>query len=234
MQKLIENPPDNTTGFQLKLRLILDSIKTGSSAELKADLLSSINEVTAVYSPSGESMEALRALWRAWLPDYRILCLTECPAHAAMWYHYADEYRGVVLEFRCIDEYDSAWLVARPVRYPQSVPIIYTADGWAELLCMEHDTAVQALLEAATYTKSPDWSYEAEWRIVSFKRAGENGRCSDYKFSRQELAAIYFGPMISAEERMSLRVAASVYPSVRLLDVGIGTSREFTFRDVDA
>lgn len=233
MEQLIENPPENTTIFQPKLRLILDTIKKGVSPELKAELLSGVRDVTVEHSPNGESMEALRALWRAWLPDQRILCLTESAAHAAMWYHYADEYRGVVLEFLCLDELDSAWLAARPVMYPPSKPAIYTVNGWAELLCMQQDAATKAIFEAATYTKSPDWSYEAEWRIGSFKRPGETGNFSDYKFSRQELGAVYFGPMISAEDRVSLCIAAGAYPTARLYDVSIGMSRDFTFREAD-
>lgn len=150
-----------------------------------------------------------------------------------MWYHYADEYRGVVLEFRCIDELDSAWLAARPVTYPPSKPAIYTAEGWAELVCMQHEAAIKAVLETATYTKSPDWSYESEWRIASFKRPGETGEFSDYRFSPQELSAVYFGPMISAEDRLSVRMAADAYTTARLQDVAIGMNREFTFQAAD-
>jgi Protein of unknown function (DUF2971) len=87
-----------------------------------------------------------------------------------MWYHYADQYRGVVLEFRCDDALDSAWLAARPVTYPAAKPAVYTADGWAQLLMTQGGLAIQTLLDVATYTKAPDWSYEREWRITSFKR----------------------------------------------------------------
>lgn len=216
------------------MRLILDAVRRGITADLKAKLLSGIDELVASLHPSGKSMDELRDLWRVLLPDHRILCLTESPAHAAMWYHYADKYRGVVFEFRCVDELDTASLAARPVTYPLSKPAIYTADGWVDLLCLQQDKAIRAMLDAATYTKAPDWSYEAEWRIASFKRQGETGHFSDYKFYREELAAVYFGPMISAEDRLSLRIASGAYPMAQLRDVTIGMSREFSFRDAAA
>ena len=206
MTDLLEQPADDISSFQPKLQLILAAIKRGVSSELRAELLAGVRDVVASQSPTVESMEALRAQWRVLLPEHRILCLTESPSHAAMWYHYADRYRGVVLEFRCLDDRDSAWLAARPVRYPLSKPAIYTADGWAELLCLQQQVAIESMLEAATYTKAPDWSYEAEWRLASFKRPGETGLFSDYRFNREELAAVYFGPMISMEDRMSLRI----------------------------
>ena len=233
MEQLIENPPENTTSFQPELRLILETIKNGIPAQLKAELLSGVQEVTANHSSSSKNMDALRAFWRGLLPELRILCLTESPAHVAMWCHYADRYRGVVLEFQCIDELDSAWLAARPVTYPPSKPAIYTTDGWAELLFMQQEAAINAILDTATYTKSPDWSYEAEWRITSFKRPGETGNFSDYKFSRQELGAIYFGPMISNDDRLSLRIAAGSYPTASLHDVEIGMGRELVFHEID-
>ena len=234
MAQLIEDPPEDTSQFGDKLRLIVGAVKKGISAELKAELLAGLEQVVASHHPTGKSMDELRELWRTWLPDHRILCLTESPAHAAMWHHYANKYCGVVLEFRCIDELDSAWLAARPVTYPQSKPAVYTASGWAELFCLQQEAAIRVMLDAATYTKSPDWSYESEWRIASFKRPTDSGHFSDYKFDRQELGAVYFGPMISPEDRLSLRIAAGAFPTARLWDVAIGMSREFSFHAADA
>lgn len=84
------------------------------------------------------------------------------------------------------------------------------------------------------YTKSPDWSYESEWRIASFKRPTDTGHFSDYKFDRRELGAVYFGPMISPENRLSLCLAAGAFPEAKLWDVEIGMSREFSLRAVNA
>ena len=234
MASLLNDPPEDTTRFAPQLRLIIDAVRRGISAELKAELLAGIEEVVGSQHPSGKSMDDMRDLWRAWLPDHRILCLTESPAHTAMWHHYADKYRGAVLEFRCVDELDSAWVAAKPVTYPASKPAIYTADGWAEIMTLQHEAAIRSILHAATYTKSADWSYESEWRIASFKRPTDTGHFSDYRFDQHELGAVYFGPMISPEDRRSLRIAARAFPSAKLWDVTIGMSREFSFEAADA
>jgi hypothetical protein len=228
---LIDNPPDDTSVFEPKVRLILEAVKRGITPELKKELLAGIREVAAGQRPTSHSLDALRQLWRSWLPDYRILCLTESPAHMAMWYHYADHYCGAALEFQCIDEIDSAWLAAKPVSYPAEKPFVYTAEGWAQLLNMPHDIAVRTIIHTATYTKSPDWSYEAEWRVVSSKRPTDTGDYTDYKFDPRELGAVYLGPMMSSSDRQALLEAATAYPGVKVRNVTIGMSRELEFRD---
>lgn len=230
VRALIEQPPDDTSRFEPKLRLILDTVKKGIAPELLAKMLEGLDEVAATHKPTGAAMDELRALWRSWLSHHRILCLTESPAHAAMWYHYADRYRGVVLELRCIDELDSPWLAAKPVSYPEAKPAVYTTDGWAQLVCQQRDLAIQDMLDLATYTKSPDWSYEREWRIASFKSTSDTGDYTDYGFSREELGAIYFGPMVDADEKRELLIASGAYPAARLLDTQLGHSREFQFQ----
>jgi hypothetical protein len=190
MSDLVEQPPEDTSTLEPKVRLIVDTVKKGISADLKAQLLAGLADTAETLRPTGQSMEDLRQMWRDWLPQFRILCLTESPAHAAMWYHYADQYRGVVLELRCDDELDSVWLCAKPVTYPTRKPPVYTADGWAELLTMPRPLAIETLLAVATYTKAPDWSYENEWRITSFSRPPETGLFTDYRLNARELAGV--------------------------------------------
>lgn len=230
MSNLIENPPEDTSQLEPKVRLIVDMVKKGMRPELIAELLERLKESAESHRPTGESMDTLRIMWKAIIPDFRILCLTESPAHMAMWYHYADRYRGVVIEFKCDDELDSPWLVARPVDYPNSKPAVYTADGWAKLLTMPHELAVSTMLDASTFTKSPDWSYEKEWRITTFKRPNDTGHFTDYKFHENELAAIYLGPAISKSDRESITALAARYPAANVWNVETGMSRELQFR----
>ena len=178
-------------------------------------------------------MDALRAMWRTFIPEFRILCLTESPAHVAMWYHYADQYRGVVLEFICDDELDSAWLAARPVAYPIKKPAVYTAEGWAILLTMPNALAIQTIIDVSTFTKAPDWSYEREWRITSFKRPTDTGPFTDYKFHATELAAVYLGPMISASDQRIVTTLAANCPAAVVWNVSIGMNRELRFTATD-
>jgi hypothetical protein len=229
MSSLIEHPPEDTSDLEPKVRLIVDTVKRGISAEVKAQLLVGLADSAETLRPTGQSMEALREMWRQWIPQFRILCLTESPAHAAMWYHYADQYRGVVLELRCDDELDSAWLGAKPVTYPTPKPAVYTADGWAELLTTPGGLAIEKLLTVATYTKAPDWSYENEWRITSFMRPPETGLFTDYRLQPRELARVYLGPKISPVDRETIVALAAGYPAATVHEVSIGMTREFHF-----
>lgn len=227
--KLIEHPPEDLSKLEPRLRLLIETVKKGISSELKTQLIAGLTDSAETLRPEGQSMNELRAMWQSFLPDFRILCLTESAAHSAMWFHYADQYRGVVLEFQCNDELDSAWLGAKPVTYPAQKPDVYTADGWAKLLTSVGEDGVGSLLEIATYTKAPDWSYENEWRITSFKKEPEVGLFTDYRFNPQELAGVYLGPKMESENRQVMKALAAKFSDVTAYDVSIGMSREIVF-----
>lgn len=229
--QLIQQPPANTEHLSAKLRLIVETVKKGIAPEVQQLLLAGLEEGAPKPTPTGESMNELRAMWSHSVPDLRILCLTESPAHAAMWYHYAHRYAGVVIELRCNEHTDSPWLVARPVDYPEDKPAVYTAEGWAELLALDTNVAVSRLLDIATYTKSRDWAYENEWRIVTFKRPNDSGHFTDYPFHADDLAAIYLGPLISDDDKRELIRLLMAFPSARVLSVSLSLSRDFVFNE---
>jgi len=229
---LIESPPEDTSDMSPKVRLIVETVKRGITPELKAKLLAGLEESASTHKPTGSSLEDLRELWRSWVPDLRILCLAESPAHVAMWFHYAEQYKGAVIELRCIDELDSAWLVAQPVVYPETKPEVYTAEGWAELLTMRNEIAVRRILQVSTHTKSPDWSYEKEWRIMTFKRPTDRGHYTDYKIDPRELGGVYLGPLMSPADRTDLLSLVSDYPNAGVFEVSLGMSRELVFNQI--
>lgn len=231
-KSLIEQPPEDTSNLEPKLRLIIDTVKNGISEKLRAELIAGIMEMPDTYQPTDINLDEFRNLWRSWIPEFRILCLTESPAHSAMWFHYADQYKGVVLEFDCSDELDSAWLAAQPVSYLEAKPEVYDAYGWAKLIMMPRELAIKTILNVSTYTKSPDWSYENEWRITSFKRPSDDGLFTDYKFNSKELLSIYLGPLISQTDKASLLVACAKYPNIKIFEVTIGMSRAFVFEQI--
>jgi hypothetical protein len=225
-------PPQDTTNLPIKLKMIVDVAKRGMPNDVKAEILEAMEEMSTSYRPSGHSLDELRAVWRTLIPDFRILCLTESQEHIAMWYHYADKYQGAVLEFRCVDELDSAWLCARPVTYLPEKPDVYTAAGWAKLLTMQVESSVSEMMDIAAYSKAPDWSYEKEWRICSFKRATDIGNYTDYSFNAQELAAVYIGPLASEPDQTELIRLAKYYPDVSVYKVSVGMDRELHFYSV--
>lgn len=229
--QLLRDPPMETSVLEPKVRLIVDTIKKGVPSEVLAGFLGRLQDVAAQHCPTSESMGALQAVWRHWLPKLRVLCLTESPAHAAMWYHYADQYRGAVLEFACNDNTDSPWLGARRVEYMEAKPAAYTPEGWAELLTLQPELAVKKLLDTSTYTKASDWSYENEWRIVTFKRPGDVGHHTDYTYHAEDLAGVYLGPLIAETDRNAIIANAASFPWVKIVSVSLSMSREFVFNE---
>ncbi len=226
---LIESPPENTEILSPEIKVLLEALKKNETDELKQSLINDLKEKLENHLPSVDSLLSIQELWREWLPEFRILCLSENHDKASMWYHYADKYKGVVLELLCDDKLDSVWLAAEKVQYPDIKPNVYTAKGWAELLIMPQSEAIDTILNTCLYTKSPDWSYEDEWRISSRKREHEIGTTSDYKISPNEFGDLYLGPHISPDYRNSLLRLSDAYPNITVFDTHIGLNREFKF-----
>jgi tetratricopeptide (TPR) repeat protein len=87
---------------------------------------------------------------------FGVLSLTERPDNLLMWAHYAGEHSGFLIEFdgrhAFFDQAESAEALEcrlQPVKYSEQRPSV----GWKGY--------VRALL-----TKSPQWAYEQEWRMV--------------------------------------------------------------------
>jgi DUF2971 family protein len=150
-----------------------------------------------------EVLKEVKDTWRAMVPTFRVLCLSEVNDVTSMWNHYADKYRGVVLEFFAIVEVDSAFQAARPVVYQDTPPSIADVAAWVS--CMLGERNYRDLFTEYLYVKTCAWSYEREWRIpMPGRRPDDSELFGDYGFHRQELTAIYFGPNCSAEDRTDL------------------------------
>jgi hypothetical protein len=86
----------------------------------------------------------------------RVCCFTTQNDNILMWSHYANSHIGI-----CI-EYDfSHWEKVRFILQP----IYYTPDVF-QISTFEDLTAVTNIM--ASLYKSPEWSYETEWRVTGF------------------------------------------------------------------
>lgn len=103
-----------------------------------------------------------------------ICCFCATPRNPILWAHYADEHRGVCLQFDVAA--DVAAFTSLEVKYDDAFPTTSVFD----------DSNAGALLPFLR--KSTDWSYEREWR--KFK-PGESG--VPMPFRPQALAGVFFG-----------------------------------------
>lgn len=81
-----------------------------------------------------------------------VCCFTTKPDNLLMWAHYADEHKGVCLEFDLLADLE-AFMLPHQVNYSTGYPYI-------DYLDIERD--VSRLI----YQKSTDWMYEDEYRVL--------------------------------------------------------------------
>lgn len=111
-----------------------------------------------------------------------VCCFSEKNDNLLMWSHYGGKYKGFCLEFDTSKAKPLRW---RKVDYSAHMPLIRLK----ELLLEQNEEAVLALMS----TKSDDWRYEQEWRLLH-QTAG-----TLYCYPADWLTGIYFGPEISRE-----------------------------------
>ncbi|QPH40098.1 DUF2971 domain-containing protein [Pedobacter endophyticus] len=107
----------------------------------------------------------------------RITCFTQRNDSLLMWPHYAQEHKGICLEYDFRDV-DHVRPLIQPVRYSDEV---YKVGVLEEL-----DTMA---LVCSSLVKSSDWSYEQEWRITTFKQ----GDFFPKQVSVPDPVAVYLG-----------------------------------------
>lgn len=81
-----------------------------------------------------------------------VLCLSESATVPLMWSHYAESHQGVCLGF---DSSAAPFNISLPVRYSEFRP---KADPTTQTR--------SEMLDNSLFTKSKDWGYEREWRIL--------------------------------------------------------------------
>jgi len=110
---------------------------------------------------------------------YRIYCLGPDADNLLMWAHYADNHRGICLEF---DLRNDVMCGALRCEYLQDFPIMRI-----------HDDSDQANLQVLL-TKGDAWSYEREYRLVAQERTaavkGAGTLMTDQSFLQLPLGAL--------------------------------------------
>jgi len=89
-----------------------------------------------------------------------IVCLSEDSVNILMWAHYANEHKGICIEFeRNKDNTLGNYEITRPIVYQKSYP---------KFTILDFGTSVEGgVIEKLIWSKSLDWAYEKECRIAS-------------------------------------------------------------------
>lgn len=133
--------------------------------------------------------------------DLRIVCLSEDSNNEVMWAHYGDNHKGCMFEFCHIEELDTPFQMARKVAYTDNVPHLGSALDF--LLYDERDKLLTKTSDAIYYSKTANWAYEKEWRVMTRRPNGVK-RYSDFEFYKDELVSVTFAARIADDEQEEL------------------------------
>jgi len=150
--------------------------------------------VAKEWAQSKEGVLQLQEFLQKEVYKTAILSLSEKPDEILMWSHYAAGHTGVCIQFKAT--HDIGYFgAARPVHYSklyEEYPIL--ADG--------REQARRLVL-----TKSDNWKYESEWRVVVVggNDFGETPGDKYYVIQPDALIGVIFGCQISEEHRNKLK-----------------------------
>lgn len=155
----------------------------------------------------GAHLERLRSdyqrhVWTEVLPNLRVFSVSEDRDNLLMWAHYADEHRGVVLEFRVSAEIDNPLCIATKVAYPQTPPALFDDE---EFLGYWFGTGTwdRGRISLGRYaaTKGSAWQHEREWRVWYPVEPRQGPLYEDCAICPNELVAVYLGCRISGPDQ---------------------------------
>lgn len=148
----------------------------------------------------------------------RCFCLTENEMNTLMWAHYGDSYKGCMLGFQHLNELSTPFAIADKVRYSDETTVIGSAlDFYLYGPTSEQNKETRLAIYC---TKSADWKYEKEWRVIHKIKMPDDKLYSDFKFYPQELESITFGLKIDKEEKTQiLELATSNYSHCNIYEL---------------
>lgn len=212
-----DNSPDIKALSPHTLVLISLLKQHKSTVKSKQELFKSIH----MSCPTGHSAmgDLLRSFTESIKNEYaRVFCLTSSPTNDVMWAHYADNHTGCVLGFRHLEDLGTPFSEAKPVKYSEGSPVIGTGKGF--LLYGDTQELRQKTIEAIFYTKQINWAYENEWRVITWRHNETDKSFGDYKFYREELESITFGPRVSRNDKDSIsNILQAKYCSAKIYEI---------------
>jgi len=126
-----------------------------------------------------------------------VFCLSSNPNSLLIWSHYADHHKGILLTFET-DIGDSFLSRAQPVSYVSEFP---GTSSLSAIVASHLGRKIDATTLCATtsHTKSREWAYEEEWRVVL--RHDELDDLNLVSFPPEALRRVVFGCRMAMEDR---------------------------------
>lgn len=166
------------------------------------------------------------------LRTIKVLCLSSVHDDNALWGLYADNHRGVVLEFANAPNVDSVYRLARPVDYCDAPPPLLDDEELAQLLAGNRTLSAD-LAKPLIFLKSTHWSYEKELRIATGDGRFPDAEFEDICFDPRELVAVYFGARGEELRTVLEPIVVNLYPHAQLWQASKGQHFQIEFTRLD-
>lgn len=131
-----------------------------------------------------------------------ISCLSESDDSLLMWAHYANNHCGICVEYELLEINRQLGFSPVPIIYSDDRVCVHTLDPNT----LEKD--IQGIFIESLTSKSPEWSYEKEWRIIRDDGACGNKWDAEKKGALLEMirpSSIILGCMAKPEFEKAVR-----------------------------
>ncbi len=158
-----------------------------------------------------------------------VFCSTKKHDSLLMWAHYAQSHEGVVLQLSPDVSNDSFFTASRPVQYVNERPLLYRTakDFIRHSLCMPLFYSAKDTLDRLTHSKSKQWEYEEEYRLVIPRMIPEGEQFATLRFWDHELSAIFLGCRMSEQNKTEIiALGKRLNPKVQMYQAVV-SRREF-------
>ena len=172
--------------------------------------------VNTLWANSGSEDVWQQAFYRAIHAEYtqtrknlierfRVSCFTTTPYSMLMWSHYADSHRGFCVEYGfppLNEEYSDLLTGLFPVIYSNERNSVLE-QFIQDLECpIVSDKVLWPIYKYGLLTKSLEWKYQNEWRLLSLDKMLADK--SDYNCSFMPISKVYLGSKMSEDERKKI------------------------------
>jgi len=178
----------------------------------QADLLiDQMASMSAVYLEENAYEKIVKGMYAQWDRDCGLLSLSETLTSKLMWSFYCDGGRGVVIEFASSHAWfngktsdNDSFHHLRKVRYVGEREPMYLLDTKTDATTKD---------EVVLYTKTSEWEFEKEWRIIrnvteAKEKAGPDPYGKDvllFDIPPSAIQAVIFGYRTMSENETALR-----------------------------
>ena len=161
----------------------------------------------------------------------RVFSVSEVKDDILMWAHYAEYHRGAVLALRPLPGMRAALREAVPIRYTRDIPVMASAEQWANHLLGTAPIDFPTFFHAFAFSKSEHWRYEREWRcriLHADPKRDVPGMPLVWAcpLLPDEVVAIYLGCRIEPANRTALLdVVRSHFPAAEVFEAAKSRTR---------